>query len=109
MQLLVETGIPVRRRIALWCEDVGAVLASVVAYDAKLGTRNHGRHILTLTRTLVVADGEVWRDTSADVGETVGAVLGVASDVGGVLPHDLAEVTPLLEVGHVGAVLAVQA
>lgn len=62
-----------------------------------------------LTRTLVVADGEVWRDTGADVGETVGAVLGVASDVGGVLPDDLAEVAPLLEVGHVRAVLTVQA
>lgn len=59
------------------------------------------------TWTLVVADGEVRGNASADVGETIRAVLGRAADVGGLLPDDLGEVAPELEVGHVGVGLAV--
>lgn len=56
-----------------------------------------------LTWALVVADSEVWGDTTTSVGKTAGrAVVGGAGDLGGVLPDDLGEVAPGLEIAHVG-------
>ena len=60
------------------------------------------------TWALVVADSEVRRHVGASVAKAVGAVLSRAADLGGRLPHDLAEVTPVLEVDHARAGLAVE-
>jgi len=43
-----------------------------------------------------------------DVGKTARAVLSGTADLGGTLPDELREVTPLFEVGHVGVGLAVE-
>ena len=43
-----------------------------------------------------------------NVGKTTRAVLSGTADLGGTLPHELREVTPLLEVGHVRVGLAVE-
>jgi len=48
-------------------------------------------------------------DVATGVGQALRrAVDGGAADLGGVLPHDLAEVAPLVEVGHVRVFLAVE-
>lgn len=62
-----------------------------------------------LTWGLVVAYSEVWRNIATDVGKTTaGAVLGSTADLGGTLPDDLGEMTPVLEVGHVWLRFAVK-
>lgn len=63
-----------------------------------------------LTRRLVVANGEVRGDVATSVGKTGrGAVDSGAANLSGALPDDLGEVTPLVEVAHVGGLLAVLA
>jgi hypothetical protein len=62
-----------------------------------------------LTWALVVAHSEVGSNVRTDVGQTLaGAVLSVTSEVGRLLPDNLGEVAPVLEVGHVWLVLAVE-
>lgn len=61
-----------------------------------------------LTRGTVVADGEIRSDVLANVGKSARAVLSGTADLGSTLPDKLREVTPLLEVGHVGVGLAVK-
>lgn len=86
-------GIPVDGRVAPRRQDVAGVLAGKV------------------TGSLVVANGEIGSDGARGARETIAAVHGSASDLGGALPDDLAKVTPSGEVGHVGfaaVVVAVQ-
>lgn len=71
--------------------DVGGVLVGVVAW------------------ALVVADGEVWRNVAAHAGKALlRAVLSGTADGSSTLPHDLREVTPVLEVGHAWLSLAIE-
>lgn len=70
-----------------------------------------GEDIITIftsvvTRGEVVADGEWERPARVDVSEAV-AHHSSAADVGGALPNDLGEVTPLREIGHAGVGLSV--
>ena len=62
-----------------------------------------------LTRRTVVADSEVRGHAVASVCQTLAAAVDSSTaNLGGTLPHDLREVTPCVEVGHVGACLAVK-
>lgn len=75
------------------------------------GVAQRGEDVITvftgvITRGRVVADGEGERAARVDVSEAV-AHHGSAAHMGGALPDDLGEVTPLLEIGHAGVGLAV--
>jgi len=60
--------------------DIASVLSTIVAW------------------VFVVANCEVWGNISTGVGKTAaGAVLGVAADGGGALPHNLGEVADFVE------------
>jgi hypothetical protein len=50
----------------------------------------------------------VRRDVLTNIGKTARAVLSGTADLGGTLPDELREVTPLFEVGHVRVGLAVE-
>lgn len=91
-----------------WRANIGTVLATVVACEVSiLDSVESGQSYLTWWS--VVADGEVRSNVRTDVGETAWAVLSGATDSGGVLPDDLREVAPVLEVGHVWVRLTVKA
>jgi len=63
-----------------------------------------------VTSGVVVADGKVRRDAGTDTTQTLGrTVHSSTSDTGAGLPDNLAEVTPVLKVGHVRVGSAVQA
>lgn len=63
-----------------------------------------------LTGRLVVANGEVWRHITGDVGKTLaGTVLCGATDMSGGLPHNLGEVAPRVEVRHARICFTVEA
>ena len=76
----------------------------MLAYCAPIGPQ----HLFTWR--LVVADSEVRRYITTDVGKTLTrAVLSVAANVSSALPDDLGKVTPVLEVAHIWLSLAVKA
>ena len=63
-----------------------------------------------LTWGHVVADREVWSDVATNIAKsTRRTVLSSTTNLGGVLPDNLGEVTPVLKVGHVWLRLAVEA
>lgn len=67
--------------------------------DVRVGTAN-------VSRWRVVADGEVRGE--AGVYQSTGAGNGGTADLGGALPHDLGEMTEVVEVGQVNVIRVVR-